>query len=201
MGLFKKFQNLFAFQINTGAIDPGIPGLLAGYRSTGLTAPDDRAGLQLATAFFDYSNNRYVNCFRLFDREDELMLIDRVYSADSRRVQGNAIFMFNVPVQHDFEFTDDGSNLFSPDIRRIARHEKLSIYFDSKEVYQRLEPCFQGILDHYERFHDACGPISFFSYPQMNLLGYHVNGRLFGKEELDAVIGVMGKLKHGDIGL
>ena len=187
MGLFKKIQNSFAFQINTGAIDPGILVLLTGFRSFGLTEPDDKVGLQLGTTFFDYRNNRYVNCYRLFDQEDELMFIDRVYSADSRRVQSNAIFMFNIPVKHDFEFTDDGSNLFNPDIRKIAKHEKLSVYFDSKEAYQRLEPYIQGILDHYDRFHNLCGPISFFSYPQMNLLGYHMNGGLFEKEELNRV--------------
>ena len=143
MGLFKKFQ------INTGEIDPGIPVVLTGFRSLGLTEPDDKVGLQLATTFFDYRNNRYVNCYRLFDQEDELMLIDRVYSADSRRVQSNAIFMFNIPVKHDFEFTDDGSNLFNPDIRKIAKHEKLFVYFDFEEAYKRLEPYLQGIFDHY----------------------------------------------------
>jgi hypothetical protein len=198
MRLFKKFQNPFAFQINTGAIDPGIPVLLTGFQSLGLTEPDDKVGLQLATTFFDYRNNRYVNCYRLFAQEDELMLIDRVYSADSRRVQGNAVFMLNIPVKHDFEFTDDGINLFNPDIGKIAKHEKLSVYFDTREAYQRLEPYLRGIFDHYARFHNSCGPISFFSYPQMNLLGYHVNGGLFEKEELDNIIGVMRRLKHTD---
>ena len=107
--------------------------------------------------------------------------------------------MFDVPVRHDFEYTDDGSNLFSPDIHKITRQGKLNIYFDSKENYQRLEQHLQGIIVHYDRFNNSCAPMSFFSNPQMNLLGYHVNGRMFEKEELDNIIKVMKELKHEDI--
>jgi hypothetical protein len=201
MELSKKFLKLFEFQINTGKIDPEIPALLTGYQFPGLTKPDDKVSLELAKYYFDYLENKYVNCYRLFAQEDELILIDRKYSAHSRRIQSNAIMILNVPVKHDFEFTDDGCNLFNPDIKKIAKHEKLTVYFDSKEAYQRLEPHLQGIVDHYDRFNNSCGPMSFFSYPQMNLLGYHINGGLFEKEELDNIINVMKELKHKGIDL
>jgi hypothetical protein len=199
MGLFKKFSDLFKFEINTGPVDPDILALLTGYRSSGLTSPEDKASLELAETYFDYRNNRYVNCYRLFAGEDELILIDRKYSADSRRIQGNAILLLGIPVQHAFELTDDGANLFSPDIRKIGKVGKLSVYFDSKEAYQRLGQHFQPLFDLYDRFN--CGPISFFSNPQMNILGYHVNGRMFEKQELDNIIQIMKELKHKNIGL
>jgi hypothetical protein len=201
MGIFGKLQQFFQFQINTGDIDPNIPALLAGYRSSGLTDPDDKQCLELAKTYFDYPNNKYVNCYRLFAREDELILIDRKYSAHSRTIQGNAIMMPGVAVRHDFEFTDDGSDLFSPDIEKVAKRGELTIYFDAKDNYQRLERHLQGIFKHYERYKNPCGPISFFSHPQMNLLGYSVNRGTFGKEELDHIIEFMRELKHKDIGL
>jgi hypothetical protein len=201
MDIFGKLHQLFQLRINTGNIDPEIPALLAGYRSSGLTAPDDKLSLELAKTYFDYPNNKYVNCYRLFDREDELILIDRKYSAHSRTIQGNAIMLFGVAVRHDFEFTDDGSNLFSPDIGEVAKRGELTIYFDTKDNYQRLERHLQIIFQHYDRFKNPCSPMSFFSHPQMNLLGYSVNGRTFEKEELNNIIEVMKELKHKDIDL
>jgi hypothetical protein len=198
MEIFKKLHKFFQLQINTGDIDPEIPVLLASYRFLGLTNPDDKLSLELANTYFDYRNNKYVNCYRLFAQEDELILIDRKYFMHSRTIQGNAIVIFGVPVQHDFEFTDDGSNLFSPDIGKVAKQEELTIYFDSKDNYQQLERHLQVIFDHYERFKNPCSPMSFFSYPQMNLLGYSVNGRMFEKEELNNIIKVMKELKYKD---
>jgi hypothetical protein len=201
MNIFGKLQQFFQFQINTGDINPKIPALLAGYRSSGLTDPDDKLSLELAKTYFDYPNNQYVNCYRLFARDDELILIDRKYSAHSRKIQGNAIVMPGVAVRHDFEFTDDGSNLFSPDIGKVAKRGELVIYFDAKADYQRLEGYLQVVFEHYDRFKNPCGPMSFFSHPQMNLLGYSANGRTFEKEELDNIIEVMKELKHKDIDL
>jgi hypothetical protein len=104
-----------------------------------------------------------------------------------------------IPVQHAFELTDDGANLFSPDIRKIGKVGKLTVYFDSKEAYQRLVQHFRPVFDLYDRF--SCGPISFFSNPQMNILGYHVNGRMFEKDELDGIIKIMKELKHAGLDL
>ncbi len=195
MAFLKKLQ------INTHPIDPEILVLLAGYRSLGLTPPDDKISLELARTYFDYNNNRYVNCYRFFAQEDELILIDRNYAQDSRNIQSNAVFLLDVPVKHEFEFTDDGSNLFSPDISEIAKHGDLTVYFDPKKEYAQMAAQLQGIIAHYERFKDSSAPMSFFSFPQMRVLGYHVNGGLFGKEELDHIIDVMKEFKHKDADL
>jgi hypothetical protein len=201
MGFLTKLQKFFEYQINTGSIDPEIPVLLSGYQYSGLTKPDDETGLALGKTYFDYPENKYVNCYRFFAQEDEFILIDRKYSGHSRTVQGNAVAILGVPVKHDFEFTDDGSNLFSPDIKRAAKHGKLDIYFDPKEDYQRLESHFQGIIDHYEQFKNACGPMSFFSNPGLKIVGYYENGGLFGKEELDSIVRVMRDIKHKGVDL
>lgn len=201
MDLFKKLQKIFTLQINTGDMDPAIPTLLAGYEYQGLSQSDDKTCLELAKTYFNYSSTKYVNCFRLFTQDEELVLIDKKTAGDTRDFQSNAIFLLGVDVKHDFEFTDDGSNLFNPETRKISNHEKLKIYFDSKEDFMRLEPHFAGVIDHYERFHDTCAPMSYFSHPQMKLLGYHLNGGVFGKEELDHIIRVMIEMKRARIDL
>lgn len=184
-------------KINTGDILPEIVSTLQRFEYKGLTDQNDpinQIGMDIMRDDFNKGmlGKPYLNVYRFGVNGRQFYLCDRaaITSVEVRRHMSILAAGKSFPL--GFEITTNTNDEFiNNDCESVERIRGCDIRVEEPDEYEGQKSFLISVLPHCERFSTDSNPVSFFSFPEDNLLGYHVSGRLITQDEVDSAVSLL----------
>jgi hypothetical protein len=190
-------SNWFNPKINKGEILPDIVNMLQPFDYMGLTDQKDTIN-QIASDIMRDDFNKvmfgspYLNIYHFAINGKQFYCCDRAIktSVEIRRHMSLLTICASIPT--GFEITTNTNEEFiNNDCEPAEIIGACQVRVENIDDYVKYKSYLTLFLPHLERFSTSSSPVSFFSFPEDSLLGYHVSGRLLIPEELNSAVAVL----------
>jgi len=179
-------------KFNTGNILPEIESMLQAYDYQGLTDKDDPINPIAMDIMRDDFNQSLsgkpaLNVYHFKVNGRQFYLCDRTLytSVETRRHMCLLAIGKSFPL--GFEIAND-DYFINNDCKMVDRTGKWNICVEDRDEYEGHKNFLLSLLPICEQFATSSNPVSLFSFPDDQLLGYHVSGRQMTGNETASVI-------------
>jgi hypothetical protein len=193
-----QMPNLLKPQFNTGNILPEIESMLQRFDYKGLTDQDDpinRIVLDIMRDNFSrvMFGKPYTNIYHFKVEGRQFYLCDRTMYTRVETRQHMCLLAAGKSFPLGFEITND-DYFINNDCDTVDTMGEWHIRLERPDEYEGNKSFLVSILPHCERFSTPSNPVSFFSFPQDRILGYHVSGRPIAPDEADSAISLLQRI-------
>jgi hypothetical protein len=189
-------QNWLSPKFNTGNILPEIESVLRQFDYGGLTNQDDPVNQLARNIMGDDSRHmklfakRYTNIYQFKAEGRQFYLCDDEIKSNFEISRQVCILAAAKSLPLEFEITTNNYfiNNYLKSVEVMGNCDVRVKESDEYEVYKSL---LLSVLPHCERFSTHSCPVAFFSFPQDNILGYHIPGRQIAPDEVASAVSLL----------
>jgi len=190
--------NLFTPKFNVGNILPEIEHMLQRFDYKGFTDQDDpinRIAMGIMRDDFsrDMLGKRYTNIYQFKAEGRQFYLCDRTMYTSIETRQHMCLLAAGKSFPLGFEITND-DYFINNDCELVDNMGEWNVCVEKPDEYEGNKSFLLSILPHCERFSTPSNPVSFFSFPQDHILGYHVSGRPIAPDEVDSAVALLQRI-------
>jgi hypothetical protein len=182
-------------KFNTGNILPEIENMLQRFDYGGLTNQDDpinRIALDIMMDDFNKSilGKAYINIYQFKVHGKQFYLCDRAMHTSVETRRHVCILAADKSFPLGFEITTD-DYFINNDCESVEIIGQCDVRVEQPDEYDVYKSFLTLLLPHCEKFATSSNPVSFFSFPQDNILGYHASGREIASDEADSAVSLL----------
>jgi len=187
--------NWFKPKYNTENILPELESMLQRFDYGGLTAQDDPHNRILMDIMRDdyhksVGGKPYINIYQFRLDGKQFYLCDRAMYLSLETHRHVCIVTTGTSFPLGFEITTD-EYYINNDCESVETIGNCDIRVENPDDYDLYKGFLKSVLPHCEKFSTPACPIAFFSFPQDNILGYHISGRQVASDEANSVVALL----------
>ena len=180
---------------NTGNILPEIESMLLQFDYRGLTDqnnPINQIAMDIMRDDFykGIPGKAYINIYQFKVEGRQFYLCDRAMNTSVETRRHACILATGKSFPLGFEITSDDYYL-NNDCESVENLRGYDVRVEEAEKYEAYKRFLISLPPHCEKFSTSSYPVSFFSFPQDNILGYHVSGRQIAPDEAVSAISLI----------
>jgi len=169
--------------------------MLKRFEYGGLTSQDDpinRIALGIMRDDFKKSmaGKAYTNIYQFKVDGRRFYLCDRAMELSFETRRHVCILAAGKAFPLGFEITTDEYTI-NNDCEAVETIGKCNIWVDEPDEYEGYKSILLTVLPHCEKFSTSSNPVSFFSFPDDKVVGYHVSGRQIASDEIDSAVSLL----------
>lgn len=189
-------MNWLKQKINSGEIIPEIEQELSKYdyqKFTKLDNPINQIIIDIMSDDFNTYGRPYTNIYQFKVASNQYYLCDRAVNGkfEQRRhicvIAEGKFFPFGFEIINDKYFVNN-------DCETIQKMGKFYIRVEETKKYDEIKELLYRLTLELEKYGDGTNAISLFSFPNDNIIGYYISGRLLEKGELDFIISLLNQI-------
>lgn len=182
-------------EFNTGNILPEFESMLQQFDYEGLTDQDDPINRFAMELMGDYSHKRllakrYINIYQFKVNGRQFYLCDHEIKPGIEIQREMFILAIGKSFPLGFEITTD-NYFINNDCESVEIIGKCDVRVEEPDEYDLYKSFLITLLPHCEKFSTYSNPVSFFSFPQDGVLGYHVLGRQIASDEAGFAVSLL----------
>ena len=133
---------------------------------------------------------RYINVYQFLVDGKQFYLCDHDITSSFDNEKQMCILAIGKSFPLGFEITTN-DYFINPDCKSVETIGECDIRVEKSNEYERQKSFLIPVLSHCQQFSTYSNPVSFFSFPDNNILGYHVSGRQIASDEADFAVSLL----------